>query len=294
MDRELREMRNAIVHLDGSPEMTGNLAGLLAADLPNLTQQATEFILECVEELPVKTPVYVALVGLLNTRGSQKFVGDFVDSLFERLELRLASSTTDDQLRAKLLVRYITMLPSVFVLKASVVIDTLDSLLCCASDAADVAKSAQKGGSAFAWQPRGDFLVKCALAATPWCGASLVSSTEPGTSDGFDNLFLSTQEYLGKRAKNGPDPASGTFKSATSASVGAGAGDVSLLADDWLEEIFGRVNETRRAGRENPNAWQTAVRAFPTHHAPPPCLPILVPEGTITSDCLSIHRDIQD
>jgi hypothetical protein len=25
---------------------------------------------------------------------------------------------------------------------------------------------------------------------------------------------------------------------------------------------------------------------------PPPCLPILVPEGTITSDCLSIHRDI--
>ena len=263
-------MRNAIVHLDGSPEMTGNLAGLLAADLPNLTQQATEFILECVEELPVKTPVYVALVGLLNTRGSQKFVGDFVDSLFERLELRLASSTTDDQLRAKLLVRYITMLPSVFVLKASVVIDTLDSLLCCASDAADVAKSAQKGGSDFAWQPRGDFLVKCALAATPWCGASLVSSTEPGTSDGFDNLFLSTQEYLGKRAKNGPDPASGTFKSATSASVGAGAGDVSLLADDWLEEFFGRVNETRRAGRENPNAWQTAVRAFPTHHAPPP------------------------
>mgnify|MGYP006071390343 CR=1 FL=1 len=26
----------------------------------------------------------------------------------------------------------------------------------------------------------------------------------------------------------------------------------------------------------------------------PPCLPILVPEGTITSDCLSIHRDIHD
>ena len=28
---------------------------------------------------------------------------------------------------------------------------------------------------------------------------------------------------------------------------------------------------------------------LPMHHVPPPCLPILVPEGTITSDCLLIH-----
>ena len=65
-DRELREMRDAIIHCDGSPEMTRNLAGLLANDLPALTEPATRFLLECVEELPVKTPVYAALLGLLN------------------------------------------------------------------------------------------------------------------------------------------------------------------------------------------------------------------------------------
>ena len=48
-DRELREMRDAIIHCDGSPEMTHNLAGLLANDLPALNEPATRFLIECVE-----------------------------------------------------------------------------------------------------------------------------------------------------------------------------------------------------------------------------------------------------
>ena len=81
--------------------MTRNLAGLLSNDLPSLTEPATRFLLECVEELPVKTPVYVALLGLLNKTAS-KFVEEFVNSLLERLELRLQSPNQDDQIRAKL------------------------------------------------------------------------------------------------------------------------------------------------------------------------------------------------
>ena len=48
-DLELREMRDAIIHCDGSPEMTHNLAGLLANDLPALNEPATRFLIECVE-----------------------------------------------------------------------------------------------------------------------------------------------------------------------------------------------------------------------------------------------------
>ena len=33
-ESELREMRDAIIHCDGSPEMCRNLSGLLAHDLP--------------------------------------------------------------------------------------------------------------------------------------------------------------------------------------------------------------------------------------------------------------------
>jgi|TARA_B110000977_G_scaffold63300_1_gene86081 nuclear cap-binding protein subunit 1 len=244
-------MRDAIIHCDGSPEMTRNLAGLLSNDLPSLTEPATRFLLECVEELPVKTPVYVALLGLLNKTAS-KFVEEFVNSLLERLELRLQSPNQDDQIRAKLLTRYITMLPSVHVLKSSSAIDVLDALLCAASDAADIA--ATRVSAKFTWQPRSDFLVKCALASTPWCGQSLASSTEPGSADAFDNLFRSVEEYLQKRSRSGPDPSSMTFASA----VASADDDRTVVADDWLEEIFGRVNETRRAGRENPEAWTTA------------------------------------
>ena len=261
-------MREAIIHCDGSPEMTRNLAGLLSNDLPALTEPAVTFVLECVEELPVKTPVYVALVGLLNL-ASPTFVEELVTRAVDRLESRLASSAArDDQIRCKLLVRFMTMLPSVNVIRPSAAIDVQDALLCAAGDAADIAAAgaarrdpesnsnsnanANANANAYAWQPRCDFLVKCALAATPWCGASLASAREPGAADAFDALFRAAEEYLVKRSPRGPDPSSMTFS--------AGAVDAATAAaeaDDWLEELFGRVNETRRAGRVHPEAWTT-------------------------------------
>ena len=273
-DRELREMRDAIIHCDGSPEMTRNLAGLLANDLPALTEPATRFLLECVEELPVKTPVYAALLGLLNA-SSPAFVEECAGAAIRRLEERLAgaASSRDDQTRAKLLTRFIAIMPSVGVIKPSAAIDVLDALVCAAGDAADVAAArAGSGGAhpaaAHVWQPRGDFLVGCALAATPWCGASLAAATEPGAADAFDALFAAVEDYLLKRSRRGPDPSAMIFGAGAGADGGADGGAGAPTTDDWLEETFGRVNETRRAGRLNPEAWTTAsvpalIAAFP-------------------------------
>ena len=273
-DRELREMRDAIIHCDGSPEMTRNLAGLLANDLPALNEPATRFLLECVEELPVKTPVYAALLGLLN-RTSPEFAEEAVGAVVRRLEERLGSNARDDQTRAKLLTRFLTMLPQVGVVKPSAAIDVLDALVCAAGDAADIANAKSRQNSsgdartaAHLWQPRSDFLVGCALAATPWCGASFAASTEPGAADAFDALLASVEEYLAKRNRRGPDPSAMTFGAAAAEDASSGAGSSVSLADDWLEETFGRVNETRRAGRTNPEAWLTAsvpalLSAFP-------------------------------
>ena len=157
-------MRDAIIHCDGSPEMTRNLAGLLANDLPALTEPATRFLLECVEELPVKTPVYAALLGLLNA-SSPAFVEECAGAAIRRLEERLANaaSSRDDQTRAKLLTRFIAIMPAVGVIKPSAAIDVLDALVCAAGDAADVAAAARAAGSfgegsrsaasPYVWQP---------------------------------------------------------------------------------------------------------------------------------------------
>lgn len=241
MNQELQEMREAIIHCDGSPEMLRNLSGLLAHDLPALTAPALEFVMECVQELPVKTPVYATLVGLLNPR-APAFVEEVVRAAIERLEHRLGSDDPSDRTRAKLLLRFLAILPSVAVLTPAAAIDVLDTVLCAAIADADAARPG--------WQPRADYLVYAVLAALPWAGGTL--SSEAGSRDAFERLCDTAEEYLGKRVQ-GPDPAAMTF-----------AADAT---DDWLEEIWGRVNLTRKAGAGgNEAAWRVA--SIPPSQAP--------------------------
>jgi hypothetical protein len=68
--------------------------------------------LECVQELPVKTPVYATLVGLLNARVPE-FVEEVVRTAIEHLEASLKSSDLSDKIRARLLLRFIAILPTV-------------------------------------------------------------------------------------------------------------------------------------------------------------------------------------
>ena len=267
---ELMEMRDAIIHCDGAPEATRNLAGLLAHDLPALTEPALKFIMECVQELPVKTPVYATLVGLLNARVPE-FVEEVVRTSIEHLEASLKSSELSDKIRARLLLRFIAILPSVGVVEPSAALEVLDGVVCAAVAAADRAEPG--------WQPRADFLIYITLAAMPWAGTTLSSSTEANAGEIFDVLIGSIEDYLSRRAQ-GPDPAAMLFAPA--------AGSPPGMVDDWLEELWGRVNEVRKAGKEDPGSW--SVKSIPPviqqfaqdlaegggdRHVPPP---LAVPE----------------
>jgi len=58
----------------------------------------------------------------------------------------------------------------------------------------------------------------------------------------------------------------------------------------WLQREVGydgwRLDYVRGfSGTHVKTYMESTVRAFPTHHVPPTRLPILVPEGTVTSDC---------
>ena len=56
-EEDLVELRDVIIHCDGSVDVLGGLSGDIARDVPVLCEQATDFVMECVTELPVKTPV---------------------------------------------------------------------------------------------------------------------------------------------------------------------------------------------------------------------------------------------
>ena len=222
MNQELQEMREAIIHCDGSPEMLRNLSGLLAHDLPALTAPALEFVMECVQELPVKTPVYATLVGLLNPR-APAFVEEVVRAAIERLEHRLGSDDPSDRTRAEApppLPRHPPLRrrphprgrhrrPRHRPLRG------------------DRRRRRRAPGVA----AQGGLPRVRVLAALPCAGGTL--SSEAASRDAFERLCDTAEEYLGKRVQ-GPDPAAMTF-----------AADAT---DDWLEEIWGRVNLTRKAG----------------------------------------------
>ena len=236
-NRELQEMREAIIHCDGSPEMMKHLSGLLAQDLPALNEPASEFVLECVQNLPVKTPVYATLVAMLN-HSSGEFVEEVVRATCEQLETTLASTSLDDRIKARLLLRFIAVWPVVGIVTASAAVDILDAVVCAAVDAAD------KGEPG--WQPRADYLVYAVLAALPWGGAALQTAKE------FDVMMDSIEDYLRKR-RQGPDPAAMLFAPP--------AGSATDTVDDWLEECWGRVNEVRKAGALDDASW--SVKSIP-------------------------------
>jgi nuclear cap-binding protein subunit 1 len=249
---ELMEMRDAIIHCDGGPGPMRSLAALLAHDLPALTVPALKFVMECVQELPVKTPVYATLVGLLNARVPE-FVEEVVRTAIEHLEASLKSFELADRIRSRLLLRFIAILPAVGVIEPSAALEVLDAVVCAAVAAADAAEPG--------WQPRADFLIYIALAAMPWAGATLSSATEANAGEIFDVLMGSIEDYLARRTQ-GPDPAAMVFSPA--------AGSPAGMVDDWLEELWGRVNEVRKAGKDDAGSW--------TVKSVPPVMAVFAPD----------------
>ena len=132
----------------------------------------------------MKTPVYAMLVGLLNTKAPE-FVEEVVNTAIKYLEDSLASSELPDRTRARLMLRFIAILPSVGVIEASAALEILDTVVSAAVAAADDA--------APGWQPRADFLVYITLAALPWAGQTLSSSKEGNADEIFEVLMGSIE-----------------------------------------------------------------------------------------------------
>jgi hypothetical protein len=75
----MRELREAIIHLDGSEQNVKNLSLDIAPDIQQIGDDVTRFTLECVSELPVKTPVYALLIALIKSNSEGRIARTFSD-----------------------------------------------------------------------------------------------------------------------------------------------------------------------------------------------------------------------
>ena len=107
----MRELREAIIHLDGSEHGVKRLSVDIAPDIQQIGDEVTRFTLECITELPVKTPVYALLIALIKSN-SEKFGLEFSEKFLSRVAEALEHDLTrldedrDARTRVKLLVRF--------------------------------------------------------------------------------------------------------------------------------------------------------------------------------------------
>jgi nuclear cap-binding protein subunit 1 len=206
--------------------------------------QVTDIVLECVCELPIKTPVYAALVALLNCERAEA-VGALLAHAHALLRRALALGARDAP-RARVLTRFFAACAAPRVVVGGDALALLRALVGAAVAAAEDA------GRPDGWQPRADALVYYALSALAFAGAELPDSDPEGLS----TLFALVESYLPQRSHKGtplllrplPPPP---------------GGDEDDTGDDELEDLW-----TRICVSAHQKQWDAATLARARVHAP--------------------------
>lgn len=116
--------------------LEANLQGLaeaLEGDLAHHGPQITSMLFSCITQLPVKTPVYGTLVGLINAKNAD-FGREVVSKVGERLQQALHDRSALD---VKLLTRFLAELVNAHVLPAADLVALFDLLLASAAELDD-------------------------------------------------------------------------------------------------------------------------------------------------------------
>ena len=212
-----------IIHCDGSPDVLGGLSSDIARDVEVLCDSAVGFVMECVTELPVKTPVYAALAGLVNARAGE-FGAALVEVVRQALEEALNGEDLTQRTRARVLTRFLVLLSTVGVVQRRDVMAYLGSLV---QTSAALARSGAAG-----WQPRADWLAYVALSALPW-GGEFLSKSE--CANELEELFDAADSYAKKRSIN-PDAGAHIMNSTDGSDT------------DWFVDMCARLGAARTDG----------------------------------------------
>lgn len=159
--------------------------GYLARDLAHSEGEILALLMQCVEELPHKDPLYGALVGLINTE-DKELVGKVIKRTHAGIQEAL---DTDNCNKLRILTRFLTVLMCNSVVSPSSLIEFYEALVSSAATTID-----EDGGNP-TWQARADFYVFCILASLPWGGIEL-SERVP---EDLERVLNGVEAYLNLR-----------------------------------------------------------------------------------------------
>jgi nuclear cap-binding protein subunit 1 len=157
----------------------------LARDLPHSGSEILALLMQCVEELPHKDPLYGALVGLINTEDTE-FVAKVVAQTHAGIQEAL---DTDNCNKLRILTRFLTVLMCSGVVAPSSLIELYEALVSSAATTVD-----EENGNP-EWQSRADFYVFCILASLPWGGMELAERVP----EELDRVLNGVEAYLNLR-----------------------------------------------------------------------------------------------
>ena len=137
-----------------------------------------------VTQLPVKTPVYGTLVGLMNVKNFD-FGKEVVHRLGAELEVALQKADTKS---IKLLLRFLAELANANVVLPSALLSIFDQML--------VSVGENKGDEVILGQRRSDFFVYAILSTLPYAGRELADRNP----EELDRVLDTIEAYLSKRS----------------------------------------------------------------------------------------------
>ncbi|GAX72593.1 hypothetical protein CEUSTIGMA_g49.t1 [Chlamydomonas eustigma] len=228
-----------------------------------------DIMLECIFEVPTKTPYYALLTGLLNV-DEHDFVSRLVRSAHDSFEKAVLSGELD---KARLLLRFLASLVVVQVLNSSGVLALMQGIVASALNITEAC--AHEDPTGCTWQPWCDQLVNLVIAALPWSGYELSESAPHEVS----KLMNSIESYMAARPSKedgqmrpffgdlGPDDLAGRSDSGSS----------SYLSDVWEAVKECQLNDWKVASIPQVHSqFESKVAQGTSHELPPHSLDIPV------------------
>ncbi|KAG6682662.1 hypothetical protein I3842_13G154200 [Carya illinoinensis] len=198
----------------------------LRRELEHSEKDILDFLVQCVEQLPHKIPLYGTLVGLMNLENE-----DFVRKLVENTQTNLQDALDSGNCnRIRILMRFLTVLMCSKVLQPSSLVVAFETLLSSAATTVDE----EKGNPS--WQACADFYITCILSCLPWGGAELVEQVP----EEIERVMVGVEAYLSIR-RHASDRGLSFFEDDDEAKNGLGE-------KDFLEDLWSRIQDLSNNG----------------------------------------------
>ncbi|KAK9084179.1 hypothetical protein Scep_030650 [Stephania cephalantha] len=208
--------------------------GVVWRELEHSSDEVLEYVLQCVEQLPHKIPLYGTLVGLLNLE-SEEFTKNLVERTHSNLQV--VPATCQDYLpgefqealdsgscdRIRILMRFLMALMCSKILQTASVVEIFESFLSSAATTLDEAIGNP------CWQACADFYVSCILSCLPWGGAELFEQVP----EEVERVMVGVESYLRiRKPSNDADFSVFEFNAEN---------DKAIDQKDFLEDLWERI-----------------------------------------------------